>query len=64
MASTADIIDLDAYRARRRERVTEMRAAPDGAGQAAPALWAWWFWPTFVWVPVSVGSIAPAWERG
>ena len=64
VASTADIIDLDAYRARRQQRVTGMRAAPEGAGQAVPALWAWWIWPAFVWVPVPVGSIAPAWERG
>lgn len=63
VTSTADIIDLDAYRARR-QRNTATRAASDGAEKAVlPMVWSWWFW-AFVWVPVPVGSTGPAWQQG
>ncbi|MGJ5202842.1 hypothetical protein [Bradyrhizobium sp. HKCCYLR20261] len=62
MTSTAEIIDLDAYRARR-QRGTAASAAPDSAGQMVLPMWPWWVW-AFVWVPVPVGSTGPAWQQG
>lgn len=64
MASTADIIDLQAYRARRQQRAAEMPMAPGFAPQAGGAPWAWWIWPAFVWVAFPVGAVAALREQG
>ena len=57
----ARIIDLEAYRARRRATVKSsqpLSAGPD----IFPAAF-YWFWPTVVWVPVLSGANQDVWER-
>ena len=63
--NSASIIDLSAYRARRRERQVGAQSLPQqGASNSYAAggvfLQFVWFWPTWVWVPVGLptGSTA------
>ncbi|QOZ67370.1 hypothetical protein [Bradyrhizobium arachidis] len=60
--NSARIIDLDAYRLKRRQQASEAVIGPQqnaagnpSFGGAMPLLW---FWPTWVWVAVPVPAVS------
>jgi hypothetical protein len=60
VTETATIIDLDAYRAARRQAASqELQRQPWESALEIPPFGFYFFWPVFAWIPIS-SLLAPA----
>jgi hypothetical protein len=64
MAGEASIIDLEAYRNRRQARGGAARPVSTPVSLSVLPVGFYWFWPAVVWVPVPLGAVMSAWDRG
>lgn len=65
ITNSARIIDLDAYRLKRRQQAAETVTRPQESAASTPSFGGgtmplFWFWPTWVWVPVPVPAVSAA----